>query len=73
MLDGGHITLALIEMVRRRPVNIRVLEIVQTACFVVIAGYMLYVTYFDVGDLAGGRRSRADLEFPSPTPVPANP
>src|SRR3954447_129806 len=32
VLDGGHITLALVESVRRKPVNIRVLEIVQTAC-----------------------------------------
>ena len=73
VLDGGHILLALIEMVRRKPVNIRILEFVQTACFVVIAGYMLYVSFYDVGDLAGGRRHRSDLEFPSPTPSPANP
>ena len=32
VLDGGHITLAIIEALRRRPVNARVLEIVQTAC-----------------------------------------
>ena len=72
VLDGGHILLALIEMVRRKPVNIRILEFVQTACFVVIAGYMLYVSFYDVGDLAGGRRHRSELEFPSPTPTSAN-
>ena len=32
VLDGGHIVLALIESVRRKPVNTRVLEIVQTGC-----------------------------------------
>ncbi len=68
VLDGGHILLALIEAARRRPVNIRVLEFVQTACFLLIAGYMLYVSFFDVGDLAGGRK---ELVFPSPPPVAA--
>ena len=51
VLDGGHIVLALIESVRRKPVNMRLLEIVQTSCAVLIIGYMLYVTFFDVQDL----------------------
>ena len=68
VLDGGHILLALIEAVRRKPVNLRLLEVIQTACFVVIAGYMLYVSFYDVGDLAAGRKSRRDVEFASPSP-----
>src|SRR5881398_2308068 len=51
VLDGGHIVLALIESVRRKPVNMRVLEVIQTSCAVLIIGYMLYVTFFDVQDL----------------------
>src|SRR5438046_786087 len=51
VLDGGHIVLAIIESIRRRPVNMRVLEVVQTSCAVVIIGYMLYITFFDVQDL----------------------
>ncbi len=73
VLDGGHILLALIETVRRKPVNIRLLEVIQTACFLLIAGYMLYVSFYDVGDLASGRKGRRELEFPSPTPAPAQP
>ncbi len=69
VLDGGHILLALIEAVRRRPVNLRLLEVIQTACFVVIAGYMLYVSFYDVGDLAFGRKRQRDVEFASPTPA----
>jgi regulator of sigma E protease len=69
VLDGGHILLALIEAVRRRPANIRVLEVIQTACVVVILSYMAYVTFFDVGDLAAGRATRRELEFPSPSPA----
>jgi regulator of sigma E protease len=51
VLDGGHILLALIEAVRRRPVNMRVLEVVQTACAVLIIGFMVYIAFFDVQDL----------------------
>jgi regulator of sigma E protease len=56
VLDGGHIMLALIEAVRRRPVNMRVLEVVQTACAILIIGFMVYIAFFDVQDLFGGRR-----------------
>ncbi len=53
VLDGGHIVLAIIESIRRKPVNIRVLEFVQSGCAVLIIGYMLYVSFFDIGDLFG--------------------
>ncbi len=53
VLDGGHITLAIIEALRRRPVNARVLEIVQTGCAVLIIGFMVYIAFFDVQDLFG--------------------
>ncbi|MEP6603822.1 MAG: site-2 protease family protein [Spartobacteria bacterium] len=56
VLDGGHIVLALIEAIRRRPVNMRVLEVVQTGCAVLIIGFMVYIAFFDVQDLFGGRR-----------------
>jgi regulator of sigma E protease len=56
VLDGGHILLALIEAVRRRPVSMRVLEYVQTACAVLIIGFMIYIAFFDVQDLFGFRR-----------------
>ena len=51
VLDGGHIVLALVEAVRRKPVNIRLLEIIQTSCAVLIIGYMLYVTFYDAQDI----------------------
>jgi regulator of sigma E protease len=66
VLDGGHITLALIEGIRRRPVNVRVLEYIQTGCAMLIIGFMLYIAFFDVQDFFGGgspKRQRA-------TPVP---
>jgi regulator of sigma E protease len=58
VLDGGHIVLALIESVRRKPVNMKILEWVQTACATLIIGYMLYISFFDIGDLFGKNSDR---------------
>ena len=51
VLDGGHITLAIIEAIRRKPISVRVLEVVQTACALLLIGFMLYLTFYDVGDI----------------------
>jgi regulator of sigma E protease len=66
VLDGGHIVLAILEAIRRKPINIRILEFVQTACAVVIIGYLCYVSFFDIGDFFGSRR---DAALPKPTPA----
>jgi regulator of sigma E protease len=55
VLDGGHITLAIIEGIRRKPINVRVLEIVQTGCALLLISFMLYLTFYDVGDLFGSK------------------
>jgi regulator of sigma E protease len=72
VLDGGHIVLAIIESVRRKPVNMRVLEVVQTSCAMLIIGYMLYVTFFDVQDLPfiKNRLDKLEPERPSTTQEP---
>lgn len=60
VLDGGHIVLAIVEGIRRKPINIRVLEFVQSACAIALIGFMLYVTFYDVGDFfAPGRKAPA--------------
>jgi len=51
VLDGGHILFGLIESVRRKPLNMRVLEYVQGACTILIIGAIAYITFFDVQDL----------------------
>jgi regulator of sigma E protease len=70
VLDGGHIVLAIIESVRRKPVNIRVLELIQTGCAVLIIGYMLYVTFYDAQDLPFIRNKLDKMESHS---APAKP
>jgi len=66
VLDGGHIVLAIIESARRRPVNMRVLEVIQTSCAALIIGYMLYITFFDVQDLPFVRKKLDQMESQAP-------
>ncbi|MBA3543930.1 MAG: RIP metalloprotease RseP [Chthoniobacterales bacterium] len=70
VLDGGHIVLALVEAVRRKPVNIRVLEFVQTGCAVLIIGYIAYISFFDVGDWLGEKRGQAETPAAEASPTP---
>lgn len=62
VLDGGHILLSLIEVVRRRPVSARVLNSIQTGFATLLIGFMLYIAFFDTGDWV--RSARADREQP---------
>jgi regulator of sigma E protease len=63
VLDGGHIVLAIVEGVRRKPVNIRVLEYVQTGCALLIIGFMIFVTFFDIQDVFGGGSKKKGFHF----------
>lgn len=48
VLDGGHILMAVIERVWRRPLAARFIEYTTTAFAVLLISFMLYVTFFDV-------------------------
>ena len=48
VLDGGHILLAIIEKIRRRPVNVRLQEYATTAFALLLISFMIYVTFFDL-------------------------
>ncbi len=48
VLDGGHILLALVEKIRRRPISARIQEYATTAFAVLLISFMAYVTFFDV-------------------------
>ena len=76
VLDGGHIVLAIIEGIRRRPVSARLLQVLQTSCAVLIIGYMLYIAFYDVQELPWKRRAEKPPEMifsPKPAPPPARP
>lgn len=48
VLDGGHILIALVEKVRRRPLSLKTLEWTTTAFAVLLITLMLYVSFNDV-------------------------
>jgi regulator of sigma E protease len=62
VLDGGHITLSLIEVIRRRPVSAKVLNAIQTGFAMLLITFMLYIAFFDTGDWV--RSAHADHEVP---------
>jgi regulator of sigma E protease len=57
VLDGGHITLSLIEAIRRRPVSARILNSLQTGFMILLIGFMVYIAFFDTGDWLRSARS----------------
>jgi regulator of sigma E protease len=62
VLDGGHITLALVEVIRRRPVSAKFLNVLQSACAVILIGFMLFIMFFDTSDWV--RSAHNDHEQP---------
>ena len=58
VLDGGHIVMACIEGVIRRPIPYFILNYVQTGFALLVIGYMLYVSFFDVQDLGPGAKEK---------------
>jgi regulator of sigma E protease len=72
VLDGGHILLAIVEGIRRRPINIRILEVLQGACALLLVGFMLYVTFYDVQDLPWNAKQRVRFNSPAKAAPPEN-
>jgi regulator of sigma E protease len=67
VLDGGHIVMATIEAIRKRPPNMKLLETIQAACVLGLLFFVLFVTLKDVGQIA---ESPSKIEF---KPLPAAP
>jgi regulator of sigma E protease len=55
VLDGGHITMAILEKICGKPIQMKTMEVIQTACALVLISLMLYVTSKDIGDKFGRR------------------
>jgi len=71
VLDGGHIMFALIEWIRRKPVSVKVLEVLNGATALLLIGFILYVTYYDAQDVfsGGGGAEEARIRFASEAPA----
>lgn len=48
VLDGGHIMLACLEMIFRKPISAKVLQPITIAFVVILIGFMVFVTFFDI-------------------------
>lgn len=78
VLDGGHILMALYEIVTRRRVGIRFQEYATTVFAVVLISFMLYVTFYDLrrapifGQLLR-QNSVVETVGQPPAPAPAKP
>jgi len=48
VLDGGHIIFSMIERIRRKPLNARLMQSMTMAFAALLIGFMLYITFFDI-------------------------
>jgi regulator of sigma E protease len=79
VLDGGHILMAIIEKIRRRPLNTKFVEYAYTGFAVLLISFMLYVTFFDFRRLPlfksllqhGSQIEEVSKPAPAESPAPA--
>jgi len=76
VLDGGHVLLALIEKIRRRPLSARIQEYATTAFAILLISFMLYVTFFDIKRVPLFKlmfQHKPQIEQTSPAPSDSTP
>jgi regulator of sigma E protease len=71
VLDGGHVTLALLEAIRRKPIGGRFLEGIQTACALLVMTFLAYVTFFDVSGFFTSKKITPPAAPAAPATPPA--
>jgi regulator of sigma E protease len=74
VLDGGHIAMAILERIRRRPLEVRFVEYTTTVFAVLLISFMLYVTFFDIKRLPlihSLFKRETQIEQPANPPGPA--
>ena len=65
VVDGGHVTLGILEMICRRPVSGRFLDWIMTAFVLLLIGFFFFITFKDVGDMIGTPESPPE-KLPNP-------
>jgi regulator of sigma E protease len=78
VLDGGHILMAVLERIRRRPLSVKFVEYTTTAFAVLLISFMLYVSFNDFKRISlfksmfqGETRIESSEKTPSLAPAPA--
>jgi regulator of sigma E protease len=72
VLDGGHITMSIVEKIRRRPLSQKFVEYVTTAFALLLIGFMLYVTAADIKRFSLFRamfQNKTQIEDPQNAPA----
>jgi regulator of sigma E protease len=64
VLDGGHITMALIEGIGRRPLRGKIVEYVQAGFAIMLLSFMFWVMLKDVGNMKSEKSE--PIEFSAP-------
>jgi len=70
VVDGGHVVLGLIAMIRRKPVSGKALDWLMSLFVALLLFFFLFVTFKDVGDLVGDGSEEAE-SLPTPQFAPA--
>ncbi len=65
VVDGGHVVLGIVEMIRRKPINSKVLDSIFMGFIMLLLGFFVFVTLMDIGDLVSGDGEPEEL----PTPI----
>lgn len=79
VLDGGHIMMAIVERIRRRPLSVKFVEYTTTAFAVALISFMLYVSFNDIRRFSlfrsmfqiESRIESSETPATSPAPEPA--
>jgi regulator of sigma E protease len=72
VLDGGHITMSIVEKIRRRPLSQKFVEYVTTGFALLLIGFMLYVTAADIKRFSLFRamfQNKTQIEEPQNAPA----
>lgn len=70
VLDGGHIVFSLVEMIRRRPLHPRVMEVTNTIFVALLITFMVYVTFNDLARMVRIRHFVSEQQRPVTEPPP---
>lgn len=63
LLDGGHIVMAVLERILRRPLPMKSLKVIQTVTATLLLGFMGVLALKDIGDIAVETQATAVVEF----------
>ncbi|MDF1751621.1 MAG: RIP metalloprotease RseP [Verrucomicrobiales bacterium] len=73
VLDGGHIVMATTEWIRRKPTPVKLLLIVQNLFVYLLFGFMIFITFKDIGDRLPGKKKPKEVYKVEWTPIGGKP